>query len=50
MRTVENANHLVFLKDGLNKEEGTHSELLKLNGLYANMIRLQKESSKWNVK
>lgn len=37
--TIKNANKIIFMKDGDIKEVGSHEELLKLNGLYAEMYR-----------
>ncbi|MDR2829646.1 MAG: ABC transporter ATP-binding protein/permease [Methanobrevibacter sp.] len=35
--TIKNADSIIFMKDGDIKEVGNHEELLKLNGLYAEM-------------
>ena len=37
--TVKNADKIIFMKDGDIKEVGSHDELLKLNGLYAEMYK-----------
>lgn len=37
--TIKNADKIIFMKDGDIKEVGSHDELLKLNGLYAEMYR-----------
>lgn len=37
--TIKNADKIIFMKDGDIKEVGSHEELLKLNGLYADMYR-----------
>ena len=34
LATIQNANKIVVLEDGKIVESGTHSELLKKNGLY----------------
>ena len=39
--TVRNADNIVVLKGGKVAEEGTHEELLTLNGVYAEMWNLQ---------
>lgn len=49
MRTIAGADHVVLLKDGELAEEGTPNELLKQNGLFTRMNKLQKESSDWAV-
>ena len=37
--TIKNADKIIFMKDGDIKEVGSHDELLRLNGLYAEMYR-----------
>lgn len=44
LSTIKNANKIIVLESGLKKEEGTHDELIKLNGIYANMYRSQIKS------
>ncbi len=40
MRTVENADQIVVLDGGVVAEHGTHDQLMKRNGLYANFLNL----------
>jgi ATP-binding cassette subfamily B protein len=35
LRTVQSADHIVYVADGQIKEQGTHEELLSRNGHYA---------------
>ncbi len=49
MRTVENANHVIVLNDGIIIEDGTPKELMKKNGVFTKMVKLQKESSNWSI-
>lgn len=49
MRTVENADQIVVLADGVVAENGTHDELMKKNGLYARLVKLQTESAEWKL-
>ena len=44
LSSVQNADRIYLLMDGTVKEEGTHSELMKLNGIYADMYRKQAEN------
>ena len=37
--TIKNADKIIFMKDGDIKEVGSHEELLKLDGLYAEMYK-----------
>ena len=49
MRTVEGADHLVLLKDGLVAEEGTPEQLKAKNGLFARMVAHQSEGQRWTI-
>lgn len=50
MRTVENADQIVVLDGGAVAEHGTHSQLMKQNGLYAKLVKLQTTSAQWKLK
>lgn len=41
LSTIKNANKIIVLENGLKVEEGKHTDLLNLNGIYANMYRAQ---------
>ena len=41
LSTVESADKIIVLKDGSVLEQGTHSELLKLDGHYGGLYRMQ---------
>ena len=41
LSTVQNADKIVFIKDGRIAEVGTHDELVDLNGEYWNLVRNQ---------
>ena len=41
LSTIKDADKIVVFKDGFVHEQGTHEELLKLNGLYAELYRIQ---------
>lgn len=41
LSTVRNADHIVVIKDGTKCEEGTHDELLSINGVYHDLVHAQ---------
>ena len=41
--TVRNADRIIVIKDGKILEEGSHSELMKKNSVYANSFKKQAE-------
>lgn len=49
MRTVENADQILVLDGGIVVEHGTHAELMKRNGLYARLVKLQTEAADWKL-
>lgn len=49
MRTVAGADKIVVLSDGHVAEMGSPKKLLNNDGIYSNMVRLQKKSSEWKL-
>ena len=49
MRTVEAADNIVVLSDGIVAENGTHEGLMKENGLYHRLVDLQTASANWKL-
>ncbi|MCI5795854.1 MAG: ABC transporter ATP-binding protein/permease [Ruminococcus sp.] len=49
MRTVSGADKIVVLKDGSVAEQGSPSTLIKENGEFARMVKLQTESLEWTI-
>ena len=49
MRTVAGANKIVVLSDGGVAEQGAPAELMKQNGVFAQMVRLQTEGQNWSI-
>lgn len=49
MRTVSGADKIVVLKDGIVAEQGNPEQLIKKNGIYSHMVKLQTDSQNWTV-
>jgi len=47
MRTVAGADKIVVLSDGAVAEQGSSDTLLKKDGIYARMVKLQTQSQNW---
>ena len=50
MRTVENADKIVVLADGVVAEQGNHDQLMKKKGIYSHLVDLQLASANWKLK
>ena len=49
MRPVSGADRIVVLKNGEVAEQGAPAELLKQDGMFAHMMRLQNRSQSWSI-
>lgn len=49
MRTVSGADKIIVLKDGSVAEQGSPATLIKENGEFARMVKLQTESLEWTI-
>ena len=49
MRTVSGADKIVVLKDGSVAEQGSPATLIKENGEFTRMVKLQTESLEWTI-
>jgi len=49
MRTVAGADKIVVLSDGKVAETGTSDELMKKDGIFAHMSKLQTQGQNWNL-
>jgi ABC-type multidrug transport system fused ATPase/permease subunit len=45
LSTIRNSSKIIVLKEGVVAEQGTHDELVKLGGVYAELYRVQLEGS-----
>ncbi len=49
LKTIKNADWIIVLGNGRIKEEGTHDELLRKQGLYAHLWEIQESISGWKL-
>lgn len=49
MRTIENADKIIVLANGIVAESGTPNELMNKNGLFRHMVELQTASQNWTI-
>ena len=49
MRTVAGADKIVLLSGGRVAEQGTPEDLIRQNGIFSHMVRLQTESQNWTL-
>lgn len=46
LSTIRNADLIVVMDQGRIAEQGTHDQLMKLNGIYYNLVRQQEQKAK----
>lgn len=49
IKSVQNADHIIAVENGRIVQEGTHEELIKEKGLYADFIAARKEAVGWKL-
>lgn len=49
LSTISHANNILVIDEGALKEQGTHKELLSLQGKYYNMYQAQQRIKQWNL-
>ena len=49
MRMVAGADKIAVLSDGMIAEEGNPDNLLRQDGIYTRMVKLQTKSQKWTL-
>ena len=49
LKTVRNANQILVLDNGNIVQKGTHNELIKESGIYADFVNGRKKSSQWKL-
>ena len=42
--TIKEADNIIVIKDGNIAEQGNHSDLMTLDGIYKNMVQLQEKN------
>lgn len=45
LNTIRDADNIIVIKEGNIAEQGTHNELIALNGIYKNMVELQNKNN-----
>ena len=50
LKTVEHADQILVVDQGKIVQRGTHTELMKQDGIYRNFIRERREAASWKVK
>lgn len=50
MRTIANADKIVVLDNGIAAEQGTHTDLMKGEGLYSRFVMLNQKAATWTLK
>lgn len=49
LATIENANQILVVDNGRIVQKGTHSELIKQNGVYRNFIEIREQAEGWHI-
>ncbi|MFI3174745.1 MAG: ABC transporter ATP-binding protein [Bacillota bacterium] len=49
LSTIENADQIIVLEEGKIAQMGTHSELIKEEGIYKNFLSIRKEAVGWRL-
>lgn len=50
MKSVQGADHIIALDNGVIVQEGTHEQLVLEGGLYARFLSERKEAQGWKVR
>ena len=45
LNTIRDTDNIIVIKEGNIAEQGTHNELIALNGIYKNMVELQNKNN-----
>ena len=45
LNIIRDADNIIVIKEGNIAEQGTHNELIALNGIYKNMVELQNKNN-----
>ena len=50
LSTIQYVDNIIVLDEGIVREQGTHSQLMMQQGIYAKMWKLQQENITWSIK
>ena len=49
LATIENADQILVVEDGRIAEQGTHTELMKQDGVYRRFIEIREKAEGWRI-
>lgn len=50
LKTVKNADQIIVMNQGKISQQGTHEELMKQTGIYADFIGVREKANGWKIK
>ncbi len=50
LKTVKNADQIIVMNQGKISQQGTHDELMKQTGIYADFIGVREKANGWKIK
>lgn len=49
LATIEHADQILVIDDGIIKQKGTHNQLVQQDGIYKRFINIRKKAESWNI-
>ena len=50
LKTVKNADQIIVINQGKISQQGTHDELIKQTGIYADFVGMREKAIGWKIK